>query len=170
LPSAASNAHHVPRRFGVGSLLVVTAFFAVLLGGMSALGAHPVVLAVMMGFFLIVGLAQAILFRGKDPRAASVVAGGALFGLVPLVGVCIGVIMNGVSLDELLMLPVLLLLLGFNAILGGVAGYLAGVLLAGVFLVMERLDAWIHGPVGAVPDLPHSADNPWSDENRDPPT
>jgi len=63
------------RQFGVGELLAVTALFAVLFGGLTALDAHPLFLVVAALFFAAVWIGQMLLFGGKNPRKASVLTG-----------------------------------------------------------------------------------------------
>lgn len=76
----------VPRRFGLGKLMLITAFFAVLFAVLSCLNAHPLVFVAVAGFVTLVGLSQAILFSGKMPRQASVVTGSVVCALMPVVG------------------------------------------------------------------------------------
>ena len=64
-----------PRRFGIGTLLVVTTMFGVLFAGLQALGCPPIVFFLALLFFTAVGLGQAFLFGGKHPRRASVIVG-----------------------------------------------------------------------------------------------
>ena len=85
----------VPRRFGVGSLLAVTAAFAVLLGivrwlagiwlGETGSAETAAIMAWLIVFFAVVGVSQAVLFGGKKPRLASLLAGAVMGGLSPLV-------------------------------------------------------------------------------------
>src|SRR5690242_12512148 len=65
----------VPRRFGVGVLLILMTAFAVLFAVMQSLRAPPQLFAVIAGLFLAVTVAQILLFRGEQPRVASLLAG-----------------------------------------------------------------------------------------------
>ena len=65
----------VPRRFGVGILLVITTMFAVLFAIMQMLKLPPLAFAEIAGFFGAVGLGQMLLFKGERPRRASVIVG-----------------------------------------------------------------------------------------------
>lgn len=133
LPRAAG----VPRRFSLGRLMMITAFFAVLFGLLSWLDAHPILFVVVAVFVTVVGLAQAILYSGKKPRKASVVAGSAVCALVSMIW-CLSLLFavgvrpgigNVISLAFFFAVATV-----FWAGVGGVFGYLAGCLIAGVFL------------------------------------
>jgi hypothetical protein len=138
----------VPRRFGVGSLLVVTAFFALLLGTMSTCGWPPPLLGSAAVFFVVIGVSQATLFKGKDPRRASILAGLA-FGVVVLWGYTLCVLCYEASgpLPFGAVLASLCVATLVGALLGGIAGYVAGGLLAGVFLVMKRIESLRDQPI-----------------------
>jgi hypothetical protein len=103
-------------------------------------------------FFTLVGLAQACLYGGKDPRKASVVAGGvccAAACMLALLVLFIGAILSPYPPD---VPEVLWMVLGLPfytataALVGGILGYVAGCLVAAVFL-------------GKRPDLPETDDH-----------
>ena len=123
----------VPRRFGLGKLMLITAFFAVLFAVLRCLDAHPIVFVVVAGFVTVVGLSQAILFSGKRPRRASVVTGSVLCALMPVVGFLVFVPNPGrhLGLDVVLILAVQTAL---SAVAGGIFGYVVGCLVAAIFL------------------------------------
>ncbi len=132
LPKAAG----VPRRFSLGRLMLITAFFAVLFGLLSWLDAHPILFVAVGVFVVLVGLAQVFLFSGKKPRKASVVAGSAVGALIVVVGFLVDLFTGGVPFGDILfgMFFALPVMTGISALLGGVLGYMAGCLIAGVFL------------------------------------
>lgn len=132
-----------PRRFDLATLLSVSTASALLFGVLRLLGAGP------WGFFLIsafltwVALAQAVLYGGKRPRLASLWAGGA----VGLVGAC-WLSQNNLPWQwSLLRGPWDFFLLLFGLVVScscGFAfwaflGYLAGALIAGVFLIADGI-------------------------------
>jgi hypothetical protein len=120
----------------VGKLMAITTLFAGLFGVMTWLGTPPVVFAAIAVFFALVGLAQAILFQGRRPRQASVVAGIALCEL-SVVGFVIAMIwIRGIpSFFELSrVLVTLLLVMLCCGPIGAGLGYLAGCVIAAVFL------------------------------------
>ncbi len=126
----------VPRRFSVGKLMLITAFFAVLFGLMSCLSVPTWVFVTVAVFVAVIGLAQAILYSGKEPRRASVVAGGAV-GALTYVGFALAVLISeglGGIEGALLILLCVAFLAPAGAIAGGVLGYVAGCLVAGLFL------------------------------------
>ncbi len=78
----------VPRRFGVGVLMMLMTAFAVLFAIMRTFsviaptfGVSPAAFCVIAGLFLAVTLAQILLFEGKKPREASLLAGAVVFPL-----------------------------------------------------------------------------------------
>jgi hypothetical protein len=82
-----------------------------------------------------------LLFEGRKPRLASVLVGGVIFCVVQIVGFLLEWAQSG--FDPRLLFPGLLwgtLLLPLGFPFGGMVGYLAGCLLAGVFFVLKRLD------------------------------
>jgi hypothetical protein len=80
-------------------------------------------------YFSGVGLAQAVLYNGRAPRLASVIAGGLLMELTLLP--------RSMSHESSLVFSAIIRL-----ILGLPAGYLAGTLVGGVFLVADKLRHW----------------------------
>lgn len=132
----------VPRRFSVGTLMILIAMFGVLFAVLKMLGTHPIVFAGVAIFFGGVGAAQMFLFKSHDPRKASLVAG---FVLGPVVGIGMIVIANliannyGVPYNpqQMNLAGVMCCGVGF-LLLGAPFGYIAGCLVAGIFLVRER--------------------------------
>lgn len=124
----------VPRRFSLGRLMLITAFFAVLFGLLSWLDAPPVVFVVVGVFVTVVGLAQAILYSGKKPRKASVVAGSAVGVVVSMIWCVFLVFAVGGRPRIGGFLCWFPLWIAFCAGVGAVLGYVAGCLIASVFL------------------------------------
>lgn len=123
----------VPRRFGIGTILVVTTAFAVLLSLLQTAGAPPGVVWFVIAFVSLVGLGQMLLFGAKRPRKASIVMGA--LGL-PLMTFATLVLFSprGVRAEEAVCVT-------FTAcIFGGGFGYLAGGVVAGVFLIMDAVE------------------------------
>lgn len=127
----------VPRRFGVGVLLVLVTMFGVLFAVLSSFRVPQAACAVVGVLFVGVAAGQALLFGGQKPREASICIGGILF---PLSIMVVTVYMNHVGprrerVDLAEMIPGL-----FCAVPAGcLFGYLAGTLTAGIFLAMGRL-------------------------------
>jgi hypothetical protein len=127
---------HVPRRFGVGVMLILMTAFAVLFAVMRTFRAPPEVFVVTAGLFFAVTLAQIVLFQGKKPRAASLLAGGIVF---PLEMAAV-MLWEGARRDFPgdFVCELLGTLIG-TACIGAPLGYVAGCIMAGVFFVQERL-------------------------------
>jgi hypothetical protein len=124
----------VPRRFGIGTILIVTAAFAGLLGLLRWLGAPPLVVGFLVGFVSLVGLGQAVLFRGRRPRQASIVTGIACFAVYSAVVLIYGLIRD----PSLARIAVVMLV--WTMLCGSLCGYLAGCFVAAVFLVMDAVE------------------------------
>jgi hypothetical protein len=125
----------VPRRFGIGTILVVTAAYGALLALLRAMDWHRGVIAARVGFVSLIGLGQMLLYRAREPRKASIITGA----------VCLPVVQ---TLIYFLLRPrrgwidptQLVGWLFFSIALGGAAGYLAGGIVAGVFLIMDAVE------------------------------
>jgi len=118
----------MPRRFGLVRVLGLLVVFALGFGLLRWLNAPPSVFIGVTLFVLLVGLGQAVLFGGRKPREASLVAGIVAGEVLVFVAGFLG----PMNLGELLFSAVLF------AFLGGLSGYLAGALVAAVFLVKGR--------------------------------
>jgi hypothetical protein len=138
----------VPRRFGVAVMLVIMTMYAVLFAAMQKL---PAVFFICIAtFFTGVGLAQTILYKGRDPRRASVVAGMTLYPLLLVVAAFVMVMSGGghppdirdLSRALITLLAVFYFFSGFGAL----AGYLAGGLIAGVFLLFNKVQTPLEDP------------------------
>lgn len=123
----------VPRRFGIGTILIVTAAYGVLLAILRLARWDPGAIFWALGFISAVGLGQMLLFNAKRPREASIVTGAIMFPLAIL-----GVVLTYEThpYDHMQSLCGLVCAIPFGAI----AGYLAGGVVAGVFLVMDAVE------------------------------
>jgi len=128
----------VPRRFGLDRLLAMMVFFAALFGLMQWLGAERPVFAGFALFFVGVGVAQALLFGGKRPREASLLA-GTLLGPLIAGGMVVAGRLQTQPGDPFAAFDVYVAAFVL-AVLGCPLGYLAGGLIAGVFLIKDRRD------------------------------
>jgi len=128
----------LPRRFGIGAVLALTALFAIVFSLLRALGGDGFAFGVVGVFFVIVGVSQCFLYGGRNPRRASVMAGlwvGGLIGFA-MFGLAAYSDWHAPTLGDTLCLGAILCLncLGFGAIMG----YCVGCLIAGVFLLTEK--------------------------------
>lgn len=138
----------VPRRFGLGSLFVLSTFSSGVFFLAQALDTSRAGIAMIAVFLVIIGAAQWIIGEGPRARWASAITGGILLGIVA-VAVAVVSIRQTLYIDGPNSVPVtidlfnILLSLPFALLMGGTLGYLAGTLVAGVFLVAHMADAWI---------------------------
>ncbi|HEV3344647.1 MAG TPA: hypothetical protein VG125_30000 [Pirellulales bacterium] len=122
----------VPTRFGIGTLLVVTAAYSALLALLGAVGWNKAAIVWLVVFISIVGVAQMLLFGSRRPREASILAGAlGLPSLIWLVSVVHR--QGGFAGDDFACLLV------SAVVFGAPAGYLAGGVVAGVFLIMDAV-------------------------------
>jgi hypothetical protein len=132
---------HVPRRFGIGTMMIVTACFAVLFSILKVIGASWQAYVFIPSVIVGAGLAQVLLFRGRRPRTASVIAGIIMGAVLSFVGFFI----EGVNSESRNGLPVsyflerwLIFMLCPGLFLFPIAGYLSGLMASAVFLFCER--------------------------------
>jgi hypothetical protein len=131
----------VPRRFGIGTILVVTTAFGLLLSLLQVLGAPPGVVWFVIVFISLVGLGQMLLFGAKQPRMASIVVGAICLPLMTF-ATLVFVSPRGVDGEEAACTTMA------AAIFGGGFGYLAGGVVAGVFLIMDGVEQALAGLKG----------------------
>ncbi len=129
----------MPRRFGIATLMILTAAFAVMFSLMKMLGADPAVFVCISIFVAGIAACQVLLYKGKNPRKASIIGGYIMGGLI-FVGVAI---VGGFYRRDawVVLLRLLLPTLFFTVLLlGGPFGYLAGCMVAGIFLAWKDHD------------------------------
>ena len=118
-------------------------------------------------FFTGVGLAQVVLFKGRNPRTASIVAGVVLSPLAIIGG---GIVRFNVSGDfigesDQIGYITLSLVTYFLSGFGMLLGYLAGVLIAGFFLLLNKVQTPLDDPASEGEDSTEkSPDKPAVDE------
>jgi hypothetical protein len=128
----------VTRRFSVGTFMIMTAFFGVLFAVLKILDTNPILFCCVAVFFAGIGVAQMALFGGNEPRKASLVAGFPLGYICGLGGTIVyrwldqSPLPFGIQPNNIFVTAIL------YAVIGGPCGYLAGCLIAGIFLVRER--------------------------------
>jgi MFS family permease len=123
----------LPRQYGIRTMMMITAVYAVLFGCLASAQAPPGVYVVVGVFIGGVGLAQMFLFRGTRPREASILAGSALLFLGAAILVVAAHIArqrgDGVFLWTVVFMPAI----------GALLGYLVGTAIASPFLIADRL-------------------------------
>lgn len=123
----------VPRRFGVGTIMVITAAFGLLLSSLQAIGAPPAVVWFVVIFVSLIGVGQMLLFGARQPRLASILVGAVGLPLMTIVTISLAGPRRSLGREA----PCAI----FAAVLfGGGFGYLAGGVVAGVFLIMDAIE------------------------------
>jgi hypothetical protein len=129
----------VPRRFGVGTMMILVTAFAVLLGILKSVGVPPAIFGTVAAFIAGVGACQVLLFKGKDPRRASFYGGIITFAVIGPTSVVVAYLVDPQFFGGSLMGP--LFVAGVDAaVFGGPLGYAAGCLVAAIFLVRKEPD------------------------------
>lgn len=138
----ARRAARVPRRFGVGVLLLFVLLYALLFSFLSVLGAPPLVFLFLALYVTSIGLGQMLLFGGGKPREASIWVGVPVFLLAHVVG-CVAAMAGDLPLGGLLGM-VCVLVMGLA--LAVPISYVTGAAMAGVFLLMDRVRTGVWNP------------------------
>jgi hypothetical protein len=129
----------MPRRFGIGTMMILTAMYAVLFSLLTTLGAPHVVFAAIAIYVTGVGLCQVLLYKGKNPRRASIVGGMILMFVMTF---AIMVAENWSSRhwsDWIVVLPLSAASAGaMGSLLGAPLGYVVGCFIAAIFLVKKE--------------------------------
>jgi hypothetical protein len=130
----AKAAYSAPRRFGLGTLFLITLAFALLVTGMRLLGVHGAVTLAAIGFLALVGGMQMALDRA--PRQASMIAGALV---VPATVLVLWVAGERVLLAGPGFLPLLELVFALAcwSVAGGALGYLAGIMVGSAFMMAD---------------------------------
>ena len=128
----------VPRRFDLATVLVAMSAFATLFAGLLLLNAPPSVPAFFGGFLTLVAAAQWIGNKWNRPRTASIVVGILIYWIAGAAAMFFMPAPPRMGLPQLIAMQ-----LFSGTISGGIAGYLGGTLVGGVFLVSHYLRAWL---------------------------
>lgn len=126
----------VPHRFGFGTLFLISTMYAVLFAFWRLIEWPPDVLVSVALFFFAVGLGQMLLFKGQRPRRASVMMGACVFPCMVLAVAAYKRLAAGLTPafpDDII--------IGLVCCIsqGAVFGYVAGLLIAAHFLVIDKL-------------------------------
>jgi hypothetical protein len=131
-PRRDPEASRVERRFTLATLVVATVFFAILFGLLKQFHVHWAAALVICLFLAVVGIAQMVVRDAETARLASVVVGSAVF--LATYGVIF--LMQGNASAADLLDPSTCV---GCVMMGGLAGYTAGILMAGIFLVSNKV-------------------------------
>lgn len=130
-----SEAVGVPRQYGVGTLLLITAMYALLFGALKSLRSPPAAFAIVGVFPACIGLAQMLLFGGKRPREASIIAGSIFFVLASII------LFLTIPAGARGSYGVFVIVIVAPA-MGAFFGYLVGAAVGGVFLIANWIERW----------------------------
>jgi uncharacterized protein with PQ loop repeat len=127
----------LPRRFGIGTMMVITACYG-LLFSILKICYTPWYLFLFIPLFLTgVGLSQMFLYRGIRPREASITA-GIVIGTIFTVAVLI-VFLTSYPQDIAKTIAIAFFIYIFFGIwIWGLIGYLSGIVVSSIFLLCER--------------------------------
>lgn len=137
-PRYATGIYSVPRRFDLATIFVVTAAYSILLGGLSALDATPIIKTVIAVFVTVVAVAQAALAKVVHPRGTSIIAGAVATSVIMWI-LMLG--LRGHFVFSFLFATIV------GVPFGALFGYLAGAVVAGVFLVADLLRGRFEPPL-----------------------
>jgi hypothetical protein len=132
-PAGTSGLYSAPRRFDLATIFVVTAAYSILFGAMSALNYYfgPLTKVAVGILVTVVAVAQAFYKDSANPRGVSVLTGAITQTMIML--------LIEIFAPRLFPEPALLVVIVYGMLGGAVSGYLAGVLVGGVFLVADAL-------------------------------
>ncbi len=134
----------VPNRFGVGTLLTISTMYAVLFALWRLLGGSLRFLVWVTLFFSAIGLGQMLLYKGRQPRKASVVVGAYVYpfmfiGFIIQKAIDDGQYITNEDLSDVGLIVIFFVYLFlFSIPVGMILGYLAGLLIAAHFFVIDK--------------------------------
>ena len=138
--------YSVPRRFSIATIMIMMVLYGGILGAYRAIVGNANVSHMEIGaivFFVCwIAACQPILYRGRKPREASVVGGAVFGGVTATILTYSNMRWPAMAPLEMLLnavaIPLAVAPLGMP--IGAILGYLAGVGLAGVFLLMAAAE------------------------------
>lgn len=130
---SSSELYAAPRRFDLATIFVVTAAYALLLGGLTALDAPPILKIAFSALAATVAITQAAFQKVANPRGMSIIA-----------GMLVCTVFSALLLRQLwqgsVSLPAAVSVVFYCGVVGGsVLGYAMGTLVGGIFLVADVL-------------------------------
>ena len=133
-PRAREKTYSVPKRFGLSALLALITALAFLFGGLRTLDTPPAIYLFLGTEVMAICVAQ--MFYNAEPRRASMIAGAILMPIF-LAGAAFFVRGSDFGATLCMILP--------SIFFGAFAGYLIGTCVAGVFLLMDKLEPYLPG-------------------------
>ena len=133
-PPPPEKVYSVPKRFGMAALLALMTALACLFGGLRLVDTPPLVYLFLGTQVMVICVAQ--MFYNAEPRRASMIAGAILMPIF-LAGAAFFLPSNDFAAALCMTLP--------GILFGAFAGYLIGTCVAGVFLLMDKLEPFLPG-------------------------
>ena len=133
-PKLKEKTYSVPRRFGMAGLFAIMTALACLFGGLRLLDTPPVIYLFLGTEVMVICVAQ--MLYNAEPRRASMVAGAIL---LPVFSLGSSLFLRGADQAEALYLTIP------SILFGAFAGYLVGTCVAGIFLLMDKLEPFLPG-------------------------
>lgn len=126
--------YSVPKRFGLSALLALITALACLFGALRRLDTPPVIYLFLGTEVMAICVAQ--MFYNAEPRRASMIAGAILMPIF-LAGTAFFVPGPDLGATLCMIIP--------GILFGAFAGYLIGTCVAGIFLLMDKLEPYLPG-------------------------
>ncbi|MGI8977713.1 MAG: hypothetical protein ACR2FY_00660 [Pirellulaceae bacterium] len=139
-PLPREKVYSVPKRFGLSALLALITGLACLFGLLRLVDTPPVIYLFLGMEVMAICVAQ--MFYNAEPRRASMIAGAMLVPIF-IVGGTFFAPRNDLVLTQIL--PGILCAVLPGILFGAFAGYLIGTCVAGVFLLMDKLEPFLPG-------------------------
>jgi hypothetical protein len=130
----------VPRRFSIGTMMILVTAFAMLFGVLKMFNVPPIAFAAISIFIGGVAACQSLLFQGKMPRLASFVGGIVMYGLIAAVTVVLAFFTYRGRFGIRDVWPTLFEVGTLGAFFAGPLGYCVGCFVAAIFLVRKEPD------------------------------
>jgi hypothetical protein len=133
-PLPKEKVYSVPKRFGLSSLLAMITALACLFGALKRVETPPAVYLFLGMQVMTICVAQ--MFYNAEPRRASMIAGAILMPIF-LAGTAFFMPGNDFRGALCMIIP--------SILFGAFAGYLVGTCVAGIFLLMDKLEPFLPG-------------------------
>ena len=123
--------YRVPERFGIAAIMSLMTLMSLLFGVLRSLDAPPYLFLFFGVMTLAISIAQ--MFFGHVPRVVSIAVGA---GFLPVFSIIVFILDPPKEGFWLILLGLPCIAIG-----GGILGYLTGTIAAGVFLVLDQMNA-----------------------------
>lgn len=133
-PLPREKVYSVPKRFGLAALLALMTALACLFGALRLVDTPPVVYLFLGTQVMMICVAQ--MFYNAEPRRASMIAGAILMPIFSA-GTAAFLEGNDQAFAFFWVIP--------GILFGAFAGYLIGTCVAGIFLLMDKLEPFLPG-------------------------